>query len=258
MNDRIMAVDIGNTNIECGLFDGERLVASWRLSSTMPFTGDECWQSTLFFCREAEINPHKLDAVVIASVVPSHTRSFVMMTEKWLHIKPLIISVDACPFIQILYDNPEQVGADRLCNVAAGFHHYGGPLIVVDFGTAVTFDVISTEGAYLGGIIIPGPQTMATGLHSRTSQLPKVSLKFPSDIIGVTTEHGIRSGITWGIVDMIDGLIERINDQLGEATQVVATGGYAQTYASHSHHFTKVHPDLVLEGIRIIYERIKK
>ncbi|MDP8238984.1 MAG: type III pantothenate kinase [Candidatus Hatepunaea meridiana] len=253
----LLAVDIGNTTLECGLYDGEKLTTNWRLSSTVDRTPDECWQSTVFFCKEANIDPGQLNAIAIASVVPGQTRSFVKMTETRFDNDPLVISIDTCSFLNVRYSDPRQVGADRLCNAYAGYHHYGGPLIIVDFGTAVTLDVVAEDSGYLGGIILPGPRTAARVLHSRTAQLPQVSLRFPDKLIGVSTDHSIQAGLTWGMVDMIDGLIERISIELGKEPYVVSTGGLAEPFASRSRNFRKLHPDLVLEGIRLIYSKTR-
>ncbi len=193
--------------------------------------------------------------MALASVVPDQTRSFLNMAKARFDPEPLVISVDTCPFIEVRYSDPPQVGADRLCNAYAGYHYYGGPLIVVDFGTAVTLDVIDTEGAYLGGVILPGPRAVAQVLHSRTAQLPQVSLKFPDKLVGTSTDHAIRSGLTWGIVDMVDGLIDRIAEELDSKPKVIATGGLVEPFASRSRNFQRTHLDLVLEGIRLIYIR---
>lgn len=258
MSGLLLAVDIGNTNIECGLFKQDKKLSSWRLSSDLPRTSDEVWQAVTFFCGEANIKSSSIDTVAIASVVPDHTRTFVQMSGKFLKIEPLIISVDSCPFIKTEYSDPYQIGADRLCNAVGGFHYYGGPLVVVDFGTAITLDVISKDGAYMGGVILPGPQAAAASLHRRTSQLPQVSLEFPDSVIGKTTDHGIRTGITWGVVDMIEGLLVRISKQLDAKPTVVTTGGYAGRYSANSSKFSKLHQDLVLDGIRIIFEQYLK
>jgi len=258
MSGILLAVDIGNTTLECGLFDEDKLITTWRLSSTVDRTPDECWQSTVFFCREAGIDPAALSAMAIASVVPQQTRSFFSMARKRFDPKPLSISIETCPFIAVRYTIPRQIGADRLCNAYAGFHYYRGPLIIVDFGTAVTLDVVDNKGAYMGGIILPGPRAAAGILHRRTAQLPQVSLKFTSSIIGVNTEHAIRSGITWGIIDMVDGLIDRIRKELGENAEAIATGGLAKPFAMRSRNFGKLHPDLVLEGVRLIYNEVKR
>lgn len=253
----LLAVDIGNTTIVCGVFCGERMQTSWQLSSETSRTPDECWQSTTFFCREAGIDSSNLDALAISSVVPSHTRSFSEMAVNRFDENPLLISAESCPFLEVQYLDKQQVGADRLCNSFAGHHFYGGPLIVVDFGTAITFDVVSEKGAYVGGIIIPGPVTAAKALHQRTAQLPQASLNFPTRIIGTSTNHAIQSGLTWGLVDMIDSLIDRIVKEMKPDCSVIATGGYADAYAERSRNFTKVHHNLVLEGVRLIHQRAR-
>ena len=257
LSNLLLAIDIGNTTLECGVYDGEQLITTWRLSSTLDRTPDECWQSIVFFCREAGIDPGTLGALALASVVPEQTRSFFSMARSRFDSNPLVISIKSCPFLNVKYSTPGQVGADRLCNAYAGFNHHGGPLIVVDFGTAVTLDVVDSDGAYLGGIILPGPRTVSRVLHSRTAQLPQVSLKFPRNVIGKTTDHSIRSGLTWGTIDMVDGLIDRISKELTSKPKVIATGGLVKPFAERSRNFRKIHNDLVLEGIRLIYERVK-
>ncbi len=189
MKKLLLAVDVGNTTLEIGIFDDTKLLTSWRLSSLVSRTPDECWQSIVFFASEAKVNPGKLGSMAIASVVPDHTRSFLNMSKERFDTKPLIISVESCPFLDVHYNDPRQVGADRLCNAYAGYHYYGGPLVVVDFGTAVTLDIVAGDGAYLGGIILPGPLAAAKSLHQRTAQLPIVSLKFPDKIIGDRTRN---------------------------------------------------------------------
>ena len=256
MSDLLLAVDIGNTTIECGLFDGAKLAADWRLSSTVSRTPDECWLATSFFLQSGGLEAGRLRALAVASVVPEHTANFTAMARRF-DSDPLVISVETCPFLAVRYQDPRQVGADRLCNAYGGFHLFGGPLIVVDFGTATTLDVIDGEGVYLGGVILPGPLSAAAVLHRRTAQLPQVALAFPDRIIGDSTEHAIRAGLTWGIVDMVDGLIDRVVLELGAKPRVVATGGLAEPYAQRSRNFSSLHPHLVLEGIRLINERVR-
>ena len=257
MSGILLAVDIGNTTLECGLYDRDKLLTTWRLSSTVDRTPDECWQSTVFFCHEAGVDPKNLSAMALASVVPQQTRSFLNMAKMRFDPDPFLISIETCSFINVNYTTPAQIGADRLCNAYAGYNHYGGPLVIVDFGTAVTLDVVDAAGVYLGGIIVPGPRAAASILHRRTAQLPQVSLKFPDSLIGIDTDHAIRSGLTWGTVDMVDGLIERIRLELGVEAGVVATGGLVEPFASRSRHFQRVHPDLVLEGVRLLYQKAR-
>lgn len=258
MSELLLAVNIGNTTIECGVFDRTRLETSWQLSSEVKRMPDECWQSTTFFCREAGFDPDDLTALAVGSVVPDHTYSFVRMASARFDKNPLVISVDNCPFLNVKYNDPRQVGADRLCNGFAGFHYYGGPLVVVDFGTAITLDVVDSDGGYLGGVILAGPMTTAQALHRRTAQLPRVSHKFPEQVIGRSTDLSIQAGLTWGVIDMVDGLVERISSELPEKPKVIATGGYASPYAKRSRFFSELRLDLVLDGIRLIHERARE
>lgn len=257
MNRFLLAVNIGNTTIECGVFDRAKLKTSWQLSSEVKRMPDECWQSTTFFCQEAGFNPADLAALAVGSVVPDHTYSFVRMAKARFDPDPLVISVDTCPFLNVKYNDPRQVGADRLCNGYAGYRYYGGPLIVVDFGTAITLDVVDHDGGYLGGVILAGPMTTAQALHRRTAQLPRVSHKFPDQVIGRSTDLSIQAGLTWGVIDMVDGLIERIGEELLTKPKVIATGGYASPYAKRSRYFNELRLDLVLDGIRLIHKRAK-
>ena len=252
-----LAIDVGNTTIECGIYRGEKLLTDWRLSSGSTHTPDERWQNLAFFSREADVDPTTIHRAAIASVAPAHTYGFTEMIKSRLGCDPLLISAATCPFIEILYDNPDQVGADRLCHAYAGFQLYGGPLIIVDFGTEITFDVIDADGAYLGGVILPGPKTTADVLHRRTAQLPMVSFKFPDSVIGKSTDHAIQAGLSWGLVDMTDGMIDRIRAELGANARVVATGGFAKPYAARSRNFSETRPDLVLEGIRRLFLRAR-
>lgn len=253
MNELLLVIDVGNTNIEMGVFRNDKLLAKWRVSSGSQRTPDECWQSTVFFCGEHNIEQSKIKSAAIASVVPGHTESFRGMCVKHIRKSPLIISTDTCPFLDVRYLTPKAVGADRLCNAFAGYHEVGGPLIIVDFGTAVTLDVVAEDGGYLGGVILPGPLTAARALHQQTAQLPHVSLDFPDTTIGVTSEHSIKSGLTWGYIEMVDGMIERIGKELKNKPRVIATGGLSDTYAEHSSFFTNVNHNLVLDGIRLIF-----
>lgn len=255
MNDLLLAMDIGNTTIECGIFKGDRLTATWHLSSEVERTADELRILLAGLLREAGFEPPQIEEAAISSVVPDKLRIAVETLQGWYGRRPLVVSIDSCPFLDVRCDDPRQVGADRICNGYAGFHLYGGPLVAVDFGTATTLDVVAADGGYLGGIILAGPITAARALHRRTAQLPLSALNFPEDIIGRNTDHAIQSGLTWGMVDMIDGLLKRIADRLGRDPVVVATGGLAAPFAERSLRFTHIHPHLVLEGIRLIHKR---
>lgn len=255
MTKRLLAIDVGNTTIECGIFEGEKLVTNWKVSSEVNRSSDECWQTVSFFCDQVGMSASDLNFLALSSVVPTHSRSFLGMAADRFSTLPLEINAISCPFIKIKYENPDQVGADRLCNAYAGYHRYKCPMIIVDFGTAITFDIVDADGAYLGGVIAPGPVTSAQSLNQHTSKLPQVSLKFPSPIIGKNTAHSIQAGVTWGIVDLVDGIVDRISSEFEVAPKVISTGGYANVYAPHSKSFQQIEEHLVLEGIRLIFDR---
>ena len=251
----LLMFDIGNTHIVIGLFDGNRLAAHWRVSSAVPRTEDEFWLLLREFQKSAELRETTITGSAIASVVPHITDVVSATARRFLKLEPLIINSNTCKFLDIRYSSPEAVGADRICNAVAGFDKYGGPLIVVDFGTATTFDVIGDKGEYLGGAIALGVERAASVLHHAAAMLTKVSLDFPEFVIGTTTGASIRSGILYGTVEMVDGMIRRIWQELRTETQVVATGGLAEIVQPKTKLVTKVEPFLVLDGLRLIYQR---
>ncbi|MDZ7262456.1 MAG: type III pantothenate kinase [candidate division KSB1 bacterium] len=252
----LLDIDIGNTNIVIGLHQGQELRAHWRLSSTITRTDDECWILLKLLCESEKLSVEEITGAIISSVVPNLTPVFVKMAQRHLQLSPIVVDAEIDTGIKILYDTPKTVGADRICNAVAGFHKYGGPLIVVDFGTATTFDVVTQQGEYLGGIIAPGIETSAYVLHRYAAKLPKVELKFPDSLIGRSTESSIQSGLMYGAVEMVDGLIERLVAEMGPKTKVIATGGLASLILPESKRITIVEPFLTLEGLKYIYERV--
>jgi type III pantothenate kinase len=251
----LLTFDIGNTHIVIGIFDGERLLAHWRISSAVPRTEDEIWLLLREFQKSAGLSDTPITGCAIASVVPHITDIVASAVRRFLELEPLIVSHNVCKFLDIRYSSPETVGADRICNAVAGFDKYGGPLIVVDFGTATTFDVVGAKGEYLGGAIALGVERAASVLHHAAAMLTKVSLDFPKFVIGTTTETSIRSGILYGTVEMVDGMIRRIWQELKTETEVIATGGLAGIVQPKTQLVTKVEPFLVLHGLRLIYLR---
>lgn len=245
-----LAIDAGNTTIEWGLFSHQNLRFTFTLSSSTPRLADEFWQSLRFFLSESGVAAEEIGEVGISSVVPQHTRPLLQMAQR-LVPQPVIISHKTYPYLVKLPD-PTSVGSDRLAGALAGYHRLGGPLLVVDFGTATTLDLVSREGEYLGGVITPGPLTLAHSLHRRTAQLPEVELTFPSSVLGTSTDHAIRSGITYGVVEMVDGLIDRVEKEVGEELKVIATGGLGEPYSARSRRFFQWVPHLVLEGINLM------
>jgi type III pantothenate kinase len=252
----LLAIDIGNTHTVLGLYSNDQMFGHWRISSLITRTEDECWILLRLFCEYSKMPFEQIDGVAISSVVPNLTPMFQQMAEKHLKIVPIVISSQIDLGIKILYDDPNAVGADRICNAIAGFTKYGGPLVVVDFGTATTFDVIAKNGDYLGGVIFPGIETSAMNLHRRAAKLPKVELKFPSKVIGTNTEASMQSGILFGAVDQVDGMVKRISDEFGEKVNYIATGGLAPLIVGHSKYLSIIEPFLILDGLRLIHSRL--
>lgn len=253
----LLAIDIGNTHIVLGLYQGEKLLSHWRISSSIPRTEDEYWVLIKTLCQGWDLDVKAIKGVIISSVVPNLATIFDKISREFLDIDPVVVDHTLDLGIKILYKDPGAVGADRICNAVAGFEKYGGPLIIVDFGTATTLDVISAKGEYLGGIIAPGVETSASELFKRAAKLPRVELKFPGELIGRDTESAMQSGIMYGAVEQVDGLVGRIKQEIGQA-EVVATGGLASLVVEKSKTIDKVEPFLTLEGLKIIYNRVER
>ena len=251
-----LAIDVGNTHTVLGVFRKEKLLTDWRIASTTERTEDETWLSLQLFCSHAKISPKDMRGVVISSVVPNLTGIYSMMAEKYLKAKPVIVSAALRLGIKVLYQDPMAVGADRLCNAVAAYTKFGGPAIVIDFGTATTYDVISKKGEYMGGVIAPGVETASAELHRRAAKLPRIELQLPKNVIGSNTVESMQSGILYGAVDAMEGMVKRIRNVIGKDARVIATGGYAKIIASQSPTVQHVEPALVLEGARLIYERV--
>lgn len=254
----LLAIDVGNTHTVIGLYDGDRLVADWRIASLTHRTADENWLAIKSFCIEAGVQPSGISGVGISSVVPDLTDIFEAMARKYLGVEPVTVSASLDLGIKILYKDATAVGADRLCNAIAGYRKYGGPLIIIDFGTATTYDVVSKEGDYVGGVITLGLESSAAELHRRAAKLPKIELHFPSSIIGQETVSSMQAGIMFGAVDAIEGIVRRIQKELGVHCRVIATGGLSGVIANHTSIIEAVEPSLVLDGIRLIYGKVKQ
>ena len=256
----LLAIDIGNTQIVFGEFSAERMRGNWRLTTLPQRTADECYTQVLAFCGTYDISPETLTEVAISSVVPAMTASFLRMVKDRMPqvSEPFVLAPQDYPFIKIMYDTPKAVGADRICNAVAGFARFGGPLIIVDFGTATTFDVVNARGDYLGGIIAPGIETSTAELHRRAAKLFKVDLKFPPSVIGTSTETSMQSGTMFGELEKIEGLVRRIWEEMGQEGKVIATGGLAPLLAERSAVISEVIPFLVLEGLNRIYHQMRQ
>jgi len=258
----LLAIDIGNTHTVLGVFRGPRILADWRLTSSLQRTGDEVGIQVRQFLETARVSPGDITRVGISSVVPDLTDVYAAMVRTYFRSEPLVIDSELDLGIRIRYDDPKAVGADRLCNAVAGFAHYGGPLIIIDFGTATTYDVVASNGDYLGGVIAPGIETSAADLHRRAARLPKIGLQLPSSVIGTDTVSSMQAGILLGAVDSMEGMVRRIQAELARRERkpatVIATGGFSSFISRSSRIVRHVEPTLVLEGIRLICDRVNR
>jgi type III pantothenate kinase len=254
-----IAIDIGNTHTVFGIYKRARLLADWRVTTMLQRTEDEVGTQVLQFLAHAKVRPSAVEGIGISSVVPNLTDVYAMMARKYFGRDALVVSSALDLGIRIFYEEPRSVGADRLCNAIAAFARYGGPLIIIDFGTATTYDVIAANGDYLGGVIAPGIETSASDLHRRAARLPKIELHLPDRIIGTDTVSSMQGGILWGAIDAMEGMVRRIEDELSRNGQkraiVIATGGFSAFVSRHSTVIEHLEPSLVLDGIRLIASR---
>ncbi|MEK9136853.1 MAG: type III pantothenate kinase [Bacteroidota bacterium] len=253
----LLAIDIGNTHTVIGVYKGDKLVADWRMASSATRTADETWLTIKNFCVDADVSPALLTGVGISSVVPNLTDIFEAIARKYIRVEPIMVGTHLDLGIKVLYQDPSAVGTDRLCNAVAGFKKYGGPLIIIDFGTATTFDVVDRNGDYLGGVIALGLESAAAELHRRAAKLPKVELHFPEKVIGTDTVSSMQAGVMFGAVDAVEGMVRRIRAELGTTAKIIATGGLSTVVAKHTNVIEACEPSLVLDGVRLIYERVK-
>ncbi len=249
----LLAIDAGNTNLTMGLFAGERLVRSWRLATRADAMADELGLATVQLMQLAGAAPAAVRAVAIASVVPPLTMRLEEMAVRFFGVQPLVVGPGIKTGLKIFYEPPKDVGADRIVGALAVYRKYGGPAIVIDFGTATTFDAVSAEGHYLGGAIAPGIETSVDALVSRAARLFRVELRAPRTAIGRNTIAALQSGIVFGFVGQIEGMVARLKAELGGRAHVVATGGLAELIAPQTHVIDTVDLLLMLEGLRLIY-----
>jgi len=251
----LLVIDVGNTNTVLGVYEGQVLRAHWRLSTNRGQTADEYGILIRNLFTLDAIQPSQIDAVMVASVVPPLNSVLEEMADKYFHLKAVFLGPGTRTGMAIHYDNPQEVGADRIADAVAAFEKYGGPCVVVDFGTAITFDAISEKGEYLGGVIAPGIGISSEALFQQAARLPRVEIREPNRVIGTNTVGSMQSGMFYGAVGLVDGILDRLCAVLGEKTKVVATGGQAALVAAASKYKPPVDPSLTLDGMRIIYER---
>ena len=251
----LLTIDVGNTNTVLGVFEGDSLRAHWRLTTRPEQTADEYGILVRNLFSTSGLDPAGISAVALASVVPPLTPVLIALARQYLGHEPLVVGPGVRTGMPILYEPPGDVGADRIVNGVAAFAAYGGPVIVVDFGTATTFDCISPKGEYLGGVIVPGVQVSLDGLLARAAKLTRVELAAPPHVLGRNTTHALQSGVVFGYASMIDGMVARLEAELGYPCHIMATGGLSTLIAKHTTRIQEVDVNLTLDGLCLLHER---
>lgn len=251
----LLALDIGNTTVAVGIFEDKNLIKTWKIRSDKDKTCDEYGIILLDLLRFAGLEPAAISAVIISSVVPPLTPIFQTLSLNFFHSKALVVGPGLRTGVSILYEAPLEVGADRVVAAVAAYERIGGPCIIVDFGTATTFDAVSAKGEYLGGAIAPGIQISAEALYLKTAKLPRIEVRKPPKAIGKTTVTSMQSGLYFGYIGLVSNIINEIKREMGEEAKVIATGGFGGQISSEVKSIQAYEPHLVLEGLRIVYER---
>ena len=254
----LFAIDIGNTNIVFGVYEDKNIIDYWRVNSDPHKTADEYGFLFLDSLKYANVGMKDIDNVIIASVVPSLTSVFIRMVQRYFKMPPIIVDENTKTGLKICYDNPGDVGADRIVNAVAAYAAYGGPVIIVDFGTATTFCAVSKEAEYLGGVIVPGILISLEALSQKAAKLPKVTLEPPKTVIGRSTVSSIQSGIIYGYAGMVDELVDRMKREMGGEPYIIATGGLAEMIVPQTRNIKEINPMLTLDGLRLVFEMNNK
>jgi type III pantothenate kinase len=251
----LLVVDVGNTQTHIGTFDGDQLLEHWRFATVRKSTADELGAALRALLGLRGVTFDLIDASIVSSTVPQLRPEWTAMAQQYLGQEMLVVGPGLKTGMPIRYDNPREIGPDRLVNAVAGFEKLGGPCVIVDFGTAVTHDIVSAEGEYLGGVIFPGVEISLEALSDRAAALPKIDLIEPRSLVGKSTVDAIRSGMIFGYAAMVDGIVGRLREQLGRETQAIATGGLAHVVVPFCDSLDVVDDLLTLEGLRLIWER---
>lgn len=251
----LFVIDLGNTNIKCGIFDGDKLLHSWRLGTKIDRTADELGIKVVSFFNYLGIDTEKVEDIIVSSVIPSINYTVEHMCRIYFHKKPYFVEPGIKTGINILYDNPKELGSDRIVNAVAAYVKYGGPCITVDFGTATSYGAVSAKGEFLGGAICPGVKISAEALISNTAKLPRVELTMPKNVINRNTISCMQSGLLYGYVGQVDYILRKMKAELGGNAKVIATGGLADVIAQETKTIDVIDSLLTLEGLRVIYHK---
>lgn len=253
MSSNLLVVDVGNTNIVLGIYRGDEMVGSWRLATARERTSDE--YGILARQLVGEGLNGSLEGAIVGSVVPPLNGAIAAMIAKYFGIEPMFVEPGVKTGIAIHVDNPQEVGADRIINCVAAHEMFGGPTVIVDFGTATTFDLVTKDAKYVGGVIAPGLNISAEALFARAARLPRVDIRRPEHVIGTNTIVNMQSGIYFGYLGLVDGILARIKEEVPDVQRVIATGGLASLFIEDSEHIDEIDSDLTLKGLKLIYER---
>ncbi|MFC2064590.1 type III pantothenate kinase [Chloroflexota bacterium] len=250
----LLTIDVGNTNLTLGLYAGEEIGPHWRLATDHQRMPDEYGLQFLGLLENGKVTPESIKGICLASVVPPLTQRVVQACNQYLGQEPFLVNAGIKTGIRIRYEDPREVGADRVADAVAVFHKYGGPACVIDFGTATTFNAITSEGDYLGGAITAGVNLAAEALFQRTAKLPSIDIQRPPSVIGRNSVHAMQSGLLFGYVSMVEGMVTRFRAELGEDMKVIATGGLAAIVAKETDMIDEISPWLTLDGLRMLWD----